>query len=510
MAKNNSKEPLGIRVFRGVELHLLGQAAVFVSALAITPILVRGLGTDGYALYTLIWTLLNYLALFGLGTSTATQRYTALFTAQNDTARLAGLLRSSLLFQIGTSLLGGALNFALHSWMAAHILNMDAGLVSTAKTVFASVSFAVPFFFILRFAMDILYGCQRFGAYNFFYALQMLSLAVMAAVLVKTGRGLEEIALSFICILAVLSAAALWTVRAVLWPGAAALRAGDTKDYAVFSIKGFLSQALWILTFQGDRVFIGALLPLEQMGFYAIASGIAQKLNTLCAAVSATMFPIFAELQGKQETARLRRVYLKATQLTMFLIIPIAMITFILAPQFLTLWLGESFSQMGTWPMRILVISNLAYVGTYLPNNIATGKGHPHWQGVMQAGKAVLLVACWAILIPSSGILGASAGLALAEWVGTPIFLWVVHKQILNIGWWEFFKEGCWRPVCAGAAVAVMGLATHGFVGSWSTLFLFGLAAVGIYLVAGYAILEEDAKKLLREWVSRHIPSRTR
>ncbi|MFH2204830.1 MAG: oligosaccharide flippase family protein [Elusimicrobiota bacterium] len=492
-------------MFRGVRLHLLGQAAIFATTLFVTPRLVHGLNTEGYAVYTLIWTLINYIALLSLGSGAATQRYTALFAGKNEPARLASLLRSVLYFQVAVSGLGALINYALHGWIAEHVLNMEPVLAATAGTVFAALSLAVPFFFILRFALDVLYGQQRFGLYNLLNSLQMLSVAIAAAVLVGAGRGLREIITVFIILHGALAAAALLLVRRALWPGKSAGRPSDVREFAAFSLKGFLSQILWMITFQGDRVFIGALLPIRQMGFYAIASGIAQKLNVLCGAVSSTVYPIFTELHGKGEEVRLRRLYLKATQLNLYLLIPLSILTFVLAPQFLTLWLGEEFSRTATWPLRLLVLGNFAYVGDYLPNNVASGKGAPQLFGFMRLGKVVVLIVLWLFAIPRWGILGAAGGLAAAEWLGTPLFLTYIHRRFLALGWWEYLKEGCWRPVAAGLAATALGLVTHARVGTWAELRLDGTLSAAAYLAAGYVMLDQDAKQLLSDFKKRYI-----
>lgn len=294
----------------------------------------------------------------------------------------------------------------------------------------------------------------------------------------------------------------LWAVRgAISAPGRG--KPKDLKEYASFSLKGFLGQAIWVVTFQGDRAFIGALLPLTQVGFYAVASGIASKFNTLCSVVGSIAFPILSELHGTGQEERLRRLYLKVTQLSLFLIIPVSILVVVLAPQFLTLWLGESFSREGTWPLRVLVLANLAYVAIYLPSYLASSKGAPHWAGFQQAAKTVLLILLWVLWIPRWGILGAAAGLAVAEWTATPLFIGYVHRRMLGLGWWEFRKGACWRPVVTGLVLAVCGLAVHGSIGSWLALFLHAAVGGSVYFSVGCLLLDADSKKLLKEFSAR-------
>lgn len=496
------KGSLGHRVLRGIEADLLGQVAAFLVPFFVTPMLVRRLGVDGFALYALIWTALNYMTIVTSGTNMATTHFTADYLGRGESGRLGSLLRRVLVFQIAAAMFGAALCFGLRGVVTANLLDMSSGLQPAAARLFAWVALAVPGYFLWRFALNIMYGQQRFRLHSVLLALQSTSGAVAAGVLVLLGRGLTAIACAFFVMQTLLAIVSLWAVRDVIFaPGGGKKK--DLREYAGFSLKGALGQVMWVVTFQGDRVFIGTLLPLAQIGYYSVASGIASKFNTLAGAVGWIVFPMLSELQGTGQEERLRRLYLKATQLSLFLILPISILVFVLAPQFLTLWLGAPFSDQGTWPLRLLVLANLAYVAIHMPNYLASSKGSPHWSGIQQSIKTVLLIVLWVLWIPRWGILGAAAGLAVAEWTATPLFIGFVHRRLLGLGWWQFWKEACWRPAITGLALALCGLAVHGSIDSWFLLFLHAGVGSAVYLALGYLLLEPDSKKLLWEFISR-------
>src|SRR5581483_12206046 len=100
---------LAPRVLHGVELHFLGQFAVIAANLLLTPLIVHGLGADGYALYTFMWTLCGYLIVLNTGTSTTIQRYGAFFLGKGDSAGLAGLFRRLLMFHLVAAVFGSFL-----------------------------------------------------------------------------------------------------------------------------------------------------------------------------------------------------------------------------------------------------------------------------------------------------------------------------------------------------------------------------------------------------------------
>ncbi|MBI5209934.1 MAG: oligosaccharide flippase family protein [Elusimicrobia bacterium] len=495
---------VGLRMLSGVELSMLGQAAVLAVNLSLTPMIVHGLGAEGYGLFTLMWTALSFLLLLNAGTGVATQTFAAEYRGRGEPPDLRRLLRRAFLFQMGMGALGAAALFGARHWLVLHWLNFEGPAEAAASRVLAWVALAAPAFFALQFSVNILYGTQRFKAYNAFTALQVALVAVSAALLLKLGLGLAAVAGAFAAAHWALAAAGLWSVRS-LWAGSEAPSCGRVSEFVSFSGKNLLSQALWLLTNQGDRVFVASYMPLSAMSYYAVSSSIAQKFNVFCGAVSAAAFPLLAELHGLGEEERLKRLYLKATQLSLYLILPVSILAFVLVPQFMTLWLGPDFGLRSTWPFRLLVVANIAYLFTYLPNALAVGKGSPQLSAYMGAAKTSVLLVGWPLLIPRWGIVGAALGVVAAEWAVTPLFVAHVHRKVLAVSWAEYWSRACLRPCAAGLALAAFGLAFHGRIGDWVELLGFAAAATALYGLLAYGLLEKDAKDLLAQWLRARL-----
>jgi len=273
------------------------------------------------------------------------------------------------------------------------------------------------------------------------------------------------------------------------------------KEYFLFAAKYMASQILWVITFQGDRLFIARLLPLTELGYYSIASSLSQKFNTLGGAIWGPIFPMYAELHGTEQEERLRRFYLRSSQLFLYVILPLSTMLFLLAPQFFTLWLGSEFSVHATWPVRLLVIGNVAYLAAMLPVVLASGRGHPQLGVYLQAAKAALLFALWVLLIPRLGLVGAALAFLISQWVALPFLLRHVHNRLLGIDARTFWSEACLPPVIATAALAALGLPTHGAIHTWTGLIAYGVVLGGLFCGVGYRLLDRDAKDILRAWI---------
>lgn len=491
--------PVGPRVLEGVQWNLLGQGAVLAVNLLVTPVLVARLGADGYGLYTLMWTLTGYLMVLNFGTVVAVQKFCAQYQGKGPGSPLGWLLRRTLAFELGMALLGGLALWAMRGWIAGSFLKIAPSQIPQACSVFAFVAASAAPYFALQFALNVLYGTQRFKAWNLLTTAQSLAVALCALGLLRFGFGIRAVAASFLAAHAALAAAGLWLARGPLLADSRP-DSKEGREFVRFSGKSLASYLMWIVTFQGDRVFIGALLPLSQIGFYAVSSTLAQKFNMLCGAVTAAAFPLLTELHGRGEEERIRRLYLKGTELSLFLILPVSALSFALAPQFMTLWLGGDFSAAATWPFRLLVLANLAYLATYLPNSAAIGRGFPELSAYLMGAKAFVVLILWPLTVPRWGILGAAAGLLLAEWLVVPAFLTYVHRRHLGLTWAAFWSEGCRRPCLAALVLAAAALALHGRVGGWLGLLAFGGTGLALYWGAGWTLLDGTDRRILSDW----------
>jgi O-antigen/teichoic acid export membrane protein len=491
---------LAHRVFRGVEANLLAQIAVVAVNFIVTPQLVRGLGTGAYGLFTLMWTLQEYLLLSSLGSILGTKQFTARLVSTHEKARLGALLRALLVFHVVVGVAAMAVGYYTRNWFAYHLAESSSGLLGDAAWVFGCVAAGTPAYFIFNFTASIVYGQQRMRTLNALVSVHGLSMAIISAVLLHKGYGLAEIGIAYAWVQALFALFSAWLAREALFARGKAFSMKDLRDFIGFSLKGFLGQLATTLSVQGDRLLVGKLLALTQLGYYAIASSLAGKFNTFCHSVTVTVFPMFTELHATGQQARLRRFYLKTVQLSLFLLMPVAIMTFILAPQFLTLWLGADYSDAATWPLRLLVLSNFAFMGTQLPANLAAGKGHPQYAGTLQVGKSLLALALWPVLIPRYGILGAALGLLIAEWITAPLFLGYCNKRFLGLGWLEF-SSALWRPAAAGGLLAAVGLLSHARIQTWGAFVLYGCAGMLFYFGVGSILLEREARGQFLDWL---------
>lgn len=186
------------------------------------------------------------------------------------------------------------------------------------------------------------------------------------------------------------------------------------------------SSILIFLITQGDHIFVGKLLGVTALGFYQVAYRISNMTATeISHVISMVTFPAYSKLQDN--LPKLRGAYLKVLQLVAFLSFPIAGLVFVLAPDFIKIFLGQKW--MPTVPLiQVLALAGLvrSIAATAGPVFFAVGKPR------IDTGLQVIRLAVIAILIyPFTikwGTLGASVVVLLSIFISNIGFSYMAVK----------------------------------------------------------------------------------
>jgi O-antigen/teichoic acid export membrane protein len=245
------------------------------------------------------------------------------------------------------------------------------------------------------------------------------------------------------------------------------------------------SSILIFLLTQGDDIYVGKLLGVTALGFYAMAYRLSNLPATeISHVISQVTFPAYSKLQDN--IPKLRESYLKVLQVTVFLSFPIAGLIFILAPEFTRIFLGEK------WIPMVPAMQALAFFGITRAINATTG---PVFQGIGKpkintVGSMFQLVVFIAIIFPLThrwGILGTS----IAVIIPNILFMIYIAKKLESTMNYKLVN------FIAFLLPPIIGSITMCFVLSlvyiWDNITLFGfllsiILAISIYLIVMYNI----------------------
>lgn len=199
----------------------------------------------------------------------------------------------------------------------------------------------------------------------------------------------------------------------------------------------FYSGILGFLLTQGDDLFVAKFLKVSFLGFYQLAYKFSNVPATeITHIVSQVSFPAYSKLQDDPQ--HLGRAYLKILKLTAFLSIPLSGGIIILAPEFVSIFLGNKWIPMVP-PMQILTIWGLirSIGGTVGP--VLCGYGKPEIVVKIQFFHLILLSGLIYPFTLYYGIIGTSLSVVIAGFIAN-VAAWYKVINITKCGLKNFSK----------------------------------------------------------------------
>ncbi len=489
---------------RNVLANVLGGSWAALLALVLIPVQVRILGVEAYGLLAFLASTQVLFSIFDLGLSPTITREVAKDTSA-DLLRTRELVRSlSVLYWPIGIVLGTAL-FAGAGWLASHWLHLGSLPADRAEAAIRYGAVAIFLRWPVSLFSGVLAGRQRFDHLN---ALK----AVVATVSAAGGLAVLFVTRDLLAYMAWTAFAAGIEVGGYL----AILARAVPGLIGPPSVKMMFDRGVWqfavgmgvinllsmVLT-QSDRILISKFLPIEVLGYYALAYYIVYGLSLVQNLVTSAMFPTFVKFNAAQALDDLRERYQTATQAFMYVYnLPIWVLVFF-GHEILSAITSRSAADHAAPILAFLAIGFLFNAATALSYTASIASGNT-WLPirvnlVAVAGYLPLLV----VLTLRWGGAGAAAAWLVLNLYYLPTLLRSVHRKVLHIESLSWLGRnflpfvGAGLLVFAGAKgiVLVVGFDDH-------LALAIGLAGCLAYAVLGYVLLGVPLRRQIGESVT--------
>jgi len=256
-----------------------------------------------------------------------------------------------------------------------------------------------------------------------------------------------------------------------------------TKELFVFGKWILITNIIIYLLTQGDDIFVGKYLGVASLGFYQLAYTISNLSATeITHVASMVAFPAYSKLQG--DLPKLRNAYSKVLQLTTFLSFPIAGLTFVLAPDFTKIFLGEKWMPMVS-AMQVLCLFGLTRSVNGTIGSIFLATGVPK---ILTIGAGIQLLILAVIIYPLTnkwGIMGTSLAVTIPNIL---VLLYLVKKLEFSINYKIRSFSGSLIPSLVGSFL-VCGAISF-LINFWDknfiTILFFILIGICAYMILMY------------------------
>ncbi|MDF1838713.1 MAG: oligosaccharide flippase family protein, partial [Planctomycetota bacterium] len=407
-------------------------AIQIVMFMVLVPFVANTLDDQLYGAWEFIIVTTGWLQLLAMGIPMATARHITAAIAEGNPKEAERVIGTSLSLSILLGLFALGLGSVVYLWVSDSVLGSERwGLTPTdladVKQALLAMLLLVGSSFALRLPYAVFDAHHDFvvrnliqgGGFLVRFGLTLVALSwkpsttVLAAVLITVAVGEFMVATG-------VSRRRHNPLR--VRPGR--LEGPLVKKLFAFGIFAFLINMGVVLAFQIDGFVVGSFMESTDVADYALGNKIFEQFITLVLAIGMVAMPMATDLWSRKDFAGVRTVFLKWSKVCTSLVFLIGGYLVVLGPEFLEVWLADSYSPRVGVVMQVLMGSFFFFLpmrGVALPVLMGIGKTKGPGYGLLAMGLSNLAISL--VLVNYYGILGVAYGTVIPNVVFSVFFL---------------------------------------------------------------------------------------
>jgi O-antigen/teichoic acid export membrane protein len=395
-------------------LTIVIQLFQLVAIVAITVLVTRVTGAHGRGVYTLVYALANLASMItALGISWAGIYYIGkrLFPL----ADVASTLLTVSLAAAGVAVAGLAAAFFLFRSSYFHDVSLTQAVIMLVLAAIIQV---------MTTSSSIVLGMNRPLAFSGLSLLQFGVALVLQGILALAGLLTASSALIALAIGAASSGVlGLVIVRREV-PLRLALDSKILRSFLNFGIRGYLANLMQFMNYRLDALIVNGLLGLVSVGFYSIATAMAEALWYGANALALVLFPHVSSLERK-EADRITPVIVRNA---VFMTLVGAALMFVVSRQLILVVFGSGMTP-ALHPLWLLLPGIVTLTAAKVISSYLSGIGKPTYSTYVGAGTVALTVILDLVLIPRFGIEGAAVASSIVYTLTAATYVWILRVE---------------------------------------------------------------------------------
>jgi O-antigen/teichoic acid export membrane protein len=506
-------------LLRNITANWLGFAVNAGVTLVLTPFVLRQLGEARYGVWVISFSIIGYYGLFDFGFRGSINQHLTRYLAKADFRRASECMSTAVVTLGGFGAAFSVLSVAA-AYAAPHVWNFPPGLEQEAFWCILIVGLTSAIQFVFFPYMAVFTATQRFDLANLIGITTRLLTAASVYLALSNGYGLVGISAAT-CSVSLLDYIVRWRVARRLVPQVS-IQAGratwtELRRLVSFGVWTFFISLNAYIYLHAQPLLIGALLPISAVGYYALATGLAQQINGAMTPIGQVLYPAAASMHAKGDSETLKRLYHDGTRLIMLVMVCVVTIAWFWAEDFYRLWIGPQYVVNGGVLPSVAVLLKVllaATVSNYFSNvaaQILMGSGQVRHVAVLLICGSLLNLGLSLALIGRLGLLGLALATVSASLVIDLIAMPIALQRTVGLRVLPMIRCAVPRPLAVAvvAAIAFAALRSTGTPTNWPHLLLHGLLAGAISLVAILALgITRDERQRLVVKPLRRMRSR--
>jgi O-antigen/teichoic acid export membrane protein len=420
---------------------MISLSSVALVGFVTMPIIINGIGTDHFGLYSIILMVGGFVALQDLGLGEATLKFVSNYYSKNDIKGINRVLGATLSIYLisGTVFCVSIIVFAPQITGIFKISNEN---YSEAVLSLRIASIGFLFVTVATSMQKISEAILRYDVSSKIMIFLTITHGISIILVVKLGFGLTGLvsvlaakSILMLCLYSIFAKKLLPEIN--IFPNFNKEGIREVFSYGVFS---FTNQVIGSLSSYIDKLILGILLGTKEVAYLSAPKDILDRAASFVGAAGRALLVKFSMLEENEKESK--KLYLDSNWILFSLTLSIFIPILIVLPEFISLWISEEFSKSSAFVAQLIGIGVILRGVTHSYFAYLRGSGKVHWLTIMFLISSGLSILLSILLINIYGFLGA--GLRILTMSFSSIFLWIfVLKKGLktNTLYMDFFRS---------------------------------------------------------------------
>lgn len=373
-------------IVRNSVFNLAGQLVPMVVAVVTIPFIVRGLGPDGYGIFSIALVVPGYFSIFDLGLGRATVKFVAENTSPDRIHRVPELVWTSLALLAGLGVLGGVVTAFFVPYAVTHLFKMPPSFFGEARASLFILCASMPVMLLNNAVCGVLQAAQRFDLVNYVKVPSSVLFYSIAALVIPFGVHVQGIVLLLVLVRLASGFAYLVLCFRVFPELSRTLRVSRSslKPLAVFGGWIMVSNVTAPIFGYLERFMIASVLSVGMLTFYSAPYDLVSKMLIFPASVVPSLFPYFSfHGSGSGEASEVSEVTARTIQYLLLVLTPVVAVFIVFARPILHFWLGPRFAELSTIPMQLVCLVFFLNAFAMIPFTSVQALGRPDLKAIL-------------------------------------------------------------------------------------------------------------------------------
>jgi O-antigen/teichoic acid export membrane protein len=468
-------------IIRNTVLNSIGGIVTAVLAVALTPFLLRHLGTGAYGVWLLAttFTISQGLGLTDLGLRQTGVRFIAQASVADDVGPLNRVVSSLLATFTSIGLLVSLGIMIATPWLV-DAFGVTDDLRPAATTAFVLVAIQAFVDLCSGAFLAVLEGFQNYLLLRIADVGGRVLWGASTVIVVLLGHGVRAIAAASLVGACLTLGYSIWAVHRIQPDLRVARRRVDVR-----TIRELFSYGAWFTVMrvagvvygQMDRIIVGSAISIAAVARYDVPYKIHAIAALVLALAPSAVMPASALLQAQDDKDRLRSLYLRGSRYSVAACTPIAVAAMIYARPLIRTWIGSDEFVSLTDETRVFLLYPVFVSFHVIGATMLVGMGRVRVLASLAVGSTVVNLIASIVLVGPLGLKGVIVGTQIG-YASVWIPYLIVSLRALGVSVLEWRREILFPNLLAPTAQVLVGVASARLVNGFDQFWMVALAII--------------------------------